>query len=40
MHWIRDATFGEDASQIRTRNTPAVMAALRDIVRSTIRLAG
>ncbi|MFG1886212.1 ISAs1 family transposase [Micromonospora sp. NPDC049102] len=40
VHWIRDVTFGEDASQIRTHNTPAVMAALRDIVRSTIRLAG
>lgn len=40
VHWIRDVTFGEDASQIRTHNTPAVMAALRDIVRGAIRLAG
>ncbi|PWR12689.1 ISAs1 family transposase, partial [Micromonospora sicca] len=30
VHWIRDVTFGEDASQIRTHHTPAVMAALRD----------
>lgn len=40
VHWIRDVTFGEDASQTRTRNTPAVMAALRDIIRSAFRLAG
>ncbi|MFF4879399.1 ISAs1 family transposase [Micromonospora sp. NPDC000668] len=40
VHWIRDVTFGEDASQVRTHNTPTVMAALRDIVRGTIRLAG
>lgn len=40
VHWIRDVTFDEDASQTRTRNAPAVMAALRDIIRSTFRLAG
>ncbi|WP_410814905.1 transposase [Micromonospora sp. 067-2] len=40
VHWIRDVTFGEDASQTRTHNTPAVKAALRDIVRGAIRLAG
>jgi predicted transposase YbfD/YdcC len=39
-HWIRDVTFGEDASTVRTRNAPAVLAALRDIVRSTLRKAG
>ncbi|WP_406395925.1 ISAs1 family transposase [Streptomyces sp. NBC_00887] len=40
VHWIRDCTFGEDASQVRTRNSPAVMAALRDIVRATLRFTG
>ncbi|MFD8384709.1 hypothetical protein ACFV2X_40355 [Streptomyces sp. NPDC059679] len=40
MHWIRDVTFDDDASQTRTRNAPAVMAALRDIIRSAFRLAG
>ncbi|MFJ2136453.1 ISAs1 family transposase [Streptomyces sp. NPDC087845] len=40
VHWIRDCTFGEDASQVRTRNAPAVMASLRDIVRSSLCLAG
>jgi predicted transposase YbfD/YdcC len=39
-HWIRDVVFGEDASRVRTRNAPAVLAALRDIVRSTLRKAG
>ncbi|MEU5943926.1 ISAs1 family transposase, partial [Micromonospora sp. NPDC047548] len=40
VHWIRDVTFGEDASHTRTHHTPAVMAALRDIIRSTFRLTG
>jgi predicted transposase YbfD/YdcC len=40
VHWIRDVTFGEDASHVRTHNTPTVMAALRDIIRGTIRLTG
>jgi hypothetical protein len=40
VHWIRDVVFGEDARKIRTRNTPAVMATLGDIVRSTLRAAG
>jgi predicted transposase YbfD/YdcC len=40
VHWIRDVTFDEDASQIRAHNTPAVIAALRDIIRSTYRLTG
>jgi predicted transposase YbfD/YdcC len=35
VHWIRDVTFGEDASHVRTHNTPTVMAALRDIIRLT-----
>lgn len=40
VHWIRDVVFGEDARKIRTRNTPAVMATLGDIVRGTLRTAG
>lgn len=40
VHWTKDCTFGEDASQIRRHNTPAVMTAIRDIVRSTLTLAG
>ncbi|WAX82155.1 ISAs1 family transposase [Streptomyces sp. KMM 9044] len=40
VHWCRDATFNEDKSQVRTHNTPAVLAALRDLIRSTLKLAG
>jgi predicted transposase YbfD/YdcC len=29
LHWIRDVTFAEDHSQIRTGNGPPVMATLR-----------
>ena len=39
-HWIRDVTFAEDANRTRTRNAPAVLAVLRDIVRGAFRLAG
>lgn len=39
-HWIRDVVFHEDAGKVRTRNAPAVLAALRDIVRSALRQAG
>jgi predicted transposase YbfD/YdcC len=27
LHWVRDVTMGEDASQVRTDNAPEVMAA-------------
>jgi predicted transposase YbfD/YdcC len=39
-HWIRDVTFGEDLSQIRTDNGPAAMATLRNFAVSRHRLAG
>jgi hypothetical protein len=39
-HHVRDVTFAEDSNRTRTRNTPAVLAVLRDIVRGTFRLAG
>jgi predicted transposase YbfD/YdcC len=40
VHWTKDVTFGEDASQVRRHNTPVLMTALRDIVRGTLRLVG
>ena len=40
LHWVRDVTFGEDASQIRTGAAPQVMATLRNLVISLLRLAG
>ena len=32
LHWVRDVTFDEDRSQVRTRSAPQVMAALRNCV--------
>lgn len=40
LHWVRDVTFAEDHSQIRTGHAPQVMATLRNLVISILRLAG
>ncbi|MGI5143819.1 ISAs1 family transposase [Streptomyces sp. CA-106110] len=40
VHWVRDVVFGEDKSQVRTHNTPAVLAAVRDLIRGALHLAG
>jgi predicted transposase YbfD/YdcC len=40
LHWIRDVTFAEDLSQVRTGQAPAVMATLRNLSVSVHRLAG
>ena len=40
MHWVRDVTFAEDLSQVRTGHAPQVMASLRNLVISLHRLAG
>ena len=40
LHWVRDVTFDEDRSQIRTGSAPQIMAALRNLTISMIRLAG
>lgn len=39
-HHVRDLTYGEDASRVRTANAPAVMAALRTFAIGALRLAG
>ncbi len=39
-HYVRDVTYGEDASRVRTGNAPAVLAALRNAVTTALRLAG
>jgi hypothetical protein len=31
LHWVRDVTFAEDASQLRTGTGPQVMACLRSL---------
>ncbi len=40
LHWIRDTLYQEDKSQIRTRNRPRIMAALRNLAIGALRLAG
>jgi len=40
LHWVRDVTFDEDRSQVRTARIPEVMAALRNVVISLLRVCG
>ena len=40
VHWVRDVTLDEDRSQVRTGSAPQIMAALRNLTISVIRLAG
>jgi hypothetical protein len=40
LHWVRDVTFDEDRSQVRTGGGPQVMATLRNLVISLLRLRG
>jgi len=40
LHYVRDVTFDEDRSQVRTGNAPRVMATLRNTAISLLRLAG
>jgi predicted transposase YbfD/YdcC len=39
-HWVRDVTFDEDRSQVRTGSIPEVMAALRNLAIGILRHAG
>ena len=39
-HWVRDVTFDEDRSQVRTGAIPQVMAALRNTTIGLLRCAG
>lgn len=40
LHYVRDVTLGEDASQVRSGAAPQVMAALRNTVIALLRHAG
>ncbi len=40
LHWVRDVTYQEDDSQIRTGHGPQVMASLRNLAITILRLAG
>jgi predicted transposase YbfD/YdcC len=39
-HHVRDVTFGEDASRVRTGGAPRAMASLRNLAIGVLRLAG
>jgi predicted transposase YbfD/YdcC len=39
-HWVRDVTFDEDRSQVRTGQGPRMMAILRNLAIAIIRLLG
>ena len=39
-HWVRDVTFGEDASRVRSGSLPQIMAALRNTVIGLLRQTG
>jgi predicted transposase YbfD/YdcC len=40
LHWVRDVTFHEDNSQVRTGTAPRALAGFRNLAISTFRLAG
>ncbi|MCX4458101.1 ISAs1 family transposase [Streptomyces sp. NBC_01340] len=40
IHWVRDVTYDEDRSQIRTGTGPHVMAALRNAAIGALRITG
>lgn len=40
VHWVRDVTFDEDRSRVRKHAGPHVMASLRNLTISVLRMAG
>jgi hypothetical protein len=38
LHWVRDVTFDEDRSQVRTKAAPRTMACLRNLAISLHRM--
>ena len=40
MHYVRDVTFGEDRSRLRTGHAPQALAALRNLVITLIHRSG
>jgi predicted transposase YbfD/YdcC len=40
LHWVRDIDFDEDRSQVRTASGPRIMASLRNLAITILRLAG
>ncbi len=40
VHWVRDVTYDEDRSQVRTGTLPRIMASLRNTALNLLRLTG
>ncbi len=40
LHYVRDVSYGEDASRVRTKNAPQNMAAMRNLAISALRADG
>jgi len=40
LHWVRDCSFHEDGSQLRTGTAPRALATFRNLAISAFRLAG
>jgi hypothetical protein len=40
LHYVRDVTFAEDASRIRTGSGPRILASLRNLAIAVLRRAG
>jgi predicted transposase YbfD/YdcC len=40
LHWVRDMDYDEDRSQVRTASGPRVMATMRNLALTILRLAG
>ena len=40
LHWVRDLDFDEDRSQVRTAAGPQIMASLRNLAITILRLTG
>lgn len=40
LHWVRDVTFDEDRSQVRTASAPRALASLRNLAIGALRHAG
>ncbi|GAB3139153.1 hypothetical protein GCM10027290_07780 [Micromonospora sonneratiae] len=40
LHWIGDTCYREDASRVRTRNGPRVLASMPNLAINALRLAG
>src|SRR5215469_6705631 len=40
LHWVRDIDFDEDRSQVRTASGPRIMASLRNLAITILRLSG